>query len=272
MDCKSLKIQRNLLVTFFFFYVSFTVWGQSNTEEISQYKKNKVKSEKVYEFDLKDKIAKSKGRLIIYDLFDSNGLNVESYYYLPEEFHDRFIYNEKGDLLEYLTLNQMDTMSTRYSYVYDLFDRMVEKRHNGYKWIYVYDKMGNHTKTQWFSNTQILYTDTFEFNDNNKMTRNIRMEPVDSVKYDIKYFYDSLDNLSKEVLYEYKNNRIIETKSFEYDSRGNCTSSQTLDEFNKVVAWDKIYYDETGLILREVVKGKPGDTIYLRTHEYEYYK
>lgn len=248
-----------------------------NTKDRLVYKKNSVKSVRVYQYKYKNDKVRGKGKLLSNESYDTLGLKIESYSYVTGEFHQQYKYNEYGDLSEEKGYVLNSPVLTTYSYKYDAKNRIIEKAKNGYggTWLYSYDSLGNQTqiKWYWFGETKLnsYFTDRFEYNDKLKMIKMIRHRADNSVYFYKTYDYDSNGNLIKEVRFE--RGDTTDTWTYRYDTNGNCVESQIFDKLQgKMVAGHLTSFDDRDLAIFETGKLSFKNSRYYRKYVYEFYK
>lgn len=270
------RMNRTLYLATLMFFVLSNLFGQADDNNINRslYKKNKIKSIKIYDYKYKNGKANGKGKLLFYYLYDTTGLLTESYFYGAGEYHQQYKYNEKDNLSEDIGYFANSPFSTTYKYKYDSNGKITEKAKSidGDSWYYTYDSLGNQIKIKWLylgaTQPNSYFTDNFEFNDKNKMTKMTRYNSDNTVYFYKTFDYNITGNLIKEIRFEKGDTTDIDT--YRYDTKGNQIETQTLDKHqNRITCWSKINYDDKGLIVDEIGQLSFEDKGYYRKYVYE---
>jgi hypothetical protein len=273
-----MKIKKKLCYIILMVLSFSNLYGQdeNNTNRLL-YKKNNVKSVKTFEYKYRNGKIKGHGKLLWNYLYDTTGLLTESYFYSGNEHHQKYKYNEKGNLVEEISYIISSPFFTNYFYKYDSKGNIIEKiiSHNGGKWNYTYDSLGNQTKIKWLympeTDPNSFFTDTFEYNSKNQKKKMQRNRGETAIYFYQTFDYDSSGNLIKEIRFE--NGDTTTMWTYFYDNKSNCIEVKGYDKrLNKTFTWHNSNYNDNKLITNQIgILSVEDKKKYYRKYVYEYY-
>ncbi|MDQ3108972.1 MAG: hypothetical protein M3R17_03670 [Bacteroidota bacterium] len=262
------------LIFIFILLLDFNAAGaQVESQNLNRelYKKNKVKSVKVYESWRKNGMPCKKENLISTEIYDTSGQLIESFSelgFLLGIYHQQFRYDSTGKMTNNIGYYKEEPIITHYTYGYDQKNRVIKKACPGSCWYYTYDSLNNMVTSKWLlmgaAYPEEFFLDSFHYNSIGQKVKMTRYHDDGSLYFIVTHTYDDAGNKISETRFQH--GQMTDTWSYQYDGNHHMIS---FDHYGSQM--EKTTYDMSSEYNTDgTVKSRISDGHYLR-FEYEFY-